>query len=93
MADKPGIETYPVGLFRALQQRRLRYGVAYLKSRVKAHNWRAVRNYFNGYLAEWHYPPEGMQHTHCGRGWTRRAALRRLGAHIVAMNLLPREDS
>lgn len=92
MTDNPGIETYPVGLFRDLQQRRLRYGIAYLKSRVKARNWRAVRSYFNGYLAEWHYPPEGMQHTHCGRGWTRRAALRRLGAHIVAMNLLPRED-
>ena len=92
MTDKPGIETYPVGLFRDLQQRRLRYGITYLKRHVKARNWRAVRNYFNGYLAEWHYPPEGMQHTHCGRGWTRRAALRRLGAHIVAMNLLPRED-
>lgn len=92
MTEKTGIETYPVGLFRDLQQHRLRYGIAYLNSRVKARNWRAVRNYFNGYLAEWHYPPEGMQHTHCGRGWTRRAALRRLGAHIVAMNLLPRKD-
>lgn len=50
MTDAPGIETYPVGLFRDLQQRRLRYGIAYLKSRVKERNWRAVRNYFNGYL-------------------------------------------
>jgi len=37
------------------------------------HNWRAVRNYFNGWLAE---HPDGR--SSAGRGWTRRAALRRL---------------
>lgn len=38
-----------------------------------ARNWRAVRNYFNGWLAE---HPDGR--SSAGRGWTQRAALRRL---------------
>lgn len=88
-----GIETYPVGLLRDLKHRRLEAGWRYLWKQVKAGNRRAVRNYFNGYLAEWHYRPEGVSHRRCGRGWTRRAARRRLGAHIVAMNLHPREAS
>jgi len=49
-------------------------------------NWRAIRSQFNGYLAEWDYPPEGMLHNRCGTGWTRRTAIRRLGTHIARLN-------
>ena len=49
-------------------------------------DWHAIRNQFNGYLAEWDYPPEGMLHNRCGAGWTRRGAVRRLGTHIARLN-------
>lgn len=85
--DESHISTYPVGLLADLKHRRkLKTMLGYLRYQVERGNWRAVRNYFNGYLAEWHYPPEGMLHYRCGKGWTRRAALRRLGAHLVACN-------
>jgi len=41
--------------------------------RARAGKWRALRNYFNGYLAE--HADGG---SNAGRGWTRRAAVRRL---------------
>jgi len=89
MSDVSGIETYPVGLFWDIKRHRVRYGITrYLWPQIKRRNWRAVRSYFNGYLAEWHYCPEGVRHTRCGRGWTRRSALRRLGRHIVESNLI-----
>lgn len=83
-----GIETYPVGLFADIKHRRLRAGLRYVWRQARARNWRNVRNYCNGYLAEWAYPPEGLNHYRCGKGWTRRAALRSLGRHIVAQNLM-----
>ncbi|QDK01957.1 hypothetical protein SEA_VIBAKI_77 [Arthrobacter phage Vibaki] len=87
MNPESHISTYPVGLLRDLKQRRkLRTGFGYLRYQIERRNWRAVRNYFNGYLAEWHYPPEGMLHHRCGKGWTRRAALRDLGRHIISAN-------
>ncbi|MFD7855196.1 hypothetical protein ACFV6B_13045 [Streptomyces microflavus] len=45
---------------------------------VRAGNWRAFRNYFNGYLAE--HPTLG---TRAGRGWTRGRALRDLARHLI----------
>lgn len=93
MSGTSGIETYPVGLLSDIKRRRVLRGVkGYLWRRIKDRNWRAVRNYFNGYLAEWHYPPEGMKHYKCGRGWTRRAAVRRLGRHIMRENLMRTSD-
>jgi hypothetical protein len=81
------IEAYPVGLLSDVKRRRAWWGIRnYLVPQIKRRNWRAVRNYFNGYLAEWHYCPAGVVHTRCGRGWTKRAALRDLGRHIVASN-------
>jgi hypothetical protein len=81
------ISTYPVGLFSDFRRKRVLYGLRnYVWMQAKRGNWRAVRNYFNGYLAEWHYPPAGMLHYKCGRGWTRKAALRRLGQHIIQCN-------
>lgn len=88
-----GIETYRVGLFDDLHALRIRWKhpkwtrCFVLFVRRFRRSWRR-RSYWNGYLAEWHYAPEGVRHTKCGRGWTRRAALRRLGAHLVASNML-----
>lgn len=88
MTDESHISTYSVGLLHDLKTRRkLKHIVGTLRHRIKHRNWRGVRNYFNGYLAEWHYPPEGMRHYRCGKGWTRRAALRNLGRHIIASNV------
>jgi hypothetical protein len=90
MNEQSGIEIYPVGALADWKHGRLRLGVRnYLWYQIQRRNWRAVRSYFNGYLAEWDYPPEGMKHYRCGRGWTKRAALRRFGVHIAESNLLP----
>lgn len=85
-------DIYPVGVLQAVQivwraltvptLRGKRVGIVrsevrrvrtYLSAQARAHNWRAVRNHFNGYLAE---------HDRCahnaGRGWTKRAAERRV---------------
>lgn len=95
MTDRfTGISIYPVGVLRALKMttrsrdpRYLHREANYLRRRIAARNWRAVRNSFNGYLAEWDYPPEGVNHHRCGRGWTKRAALRRLGIHLAFSNV------
>ena len=89
MTEIHGIETYPVGLLRDLKDRRLKSGLRYLLHQARRRNWRAVRNCFNGYLAEWSYPPEGLIQHRCGTGWTRKAALRSYGRHLVASNLAP----
>lgn len=52
----------------------------YLRTQIKAHNWRAVRNSFNGYLAEHQHGGHNA-----GRGWTKRTAERRV-ASICAEN-------
>lgn len=52
------IEAYPVGLLSDIKRGRVRDGIRnYLVPQIKRRNWRAVRSYFNGYLAEWHYCP------------------------------------
>ncbi|MGP5071682.1 hypothetical protein ACTXI0_04660 [Arthrobacter rhombi] len=85
--DDSHIGTYPVGLLRDIKRKRGLVGVRrYLWPRIKHKNWRAARNYFNGYLAEWHFPPEGVLIHKAGKGWTRRAAIRRLGIHIAEVN-------
>lgn len=65
---------YPVGALHDFKNGRLLRGIkGYLWHQVRAGNWRAVRNYFNGYLAE----HDGHPHN-CGRGWTRATAERRV---------------
>lgn len=49
---------------------------SYVWYQFKRRNWRAIRNYFNGYLAEPTPFPLGLHK--CGRGWTKKAALRSL---------------
>ena len=73
-APKGTPNVYPVGILDMLRQKNgWRKSRRYLAYQIKAGNWRAVRNHFNGYLAE---------HAHgghnAGRGWTKRAALRRV---------------
>ena len=84
-------DTYPVGVLRTIQitaraltrpgltgkrltiiRQKWRTERRYLALQVKARDWRAVRNNFNGYLCE----HDGHPHN-CGRGWTKRAAIRR----------------
>ena len=54
-----------------------------IKNRLRqvARSWRR-RSYWNGFLAEVNYPPAGLKHLTCGRGWTRRAAARDLGLKL-----------
>lgn len=79
-------DVYPVGVLYTLKsaaravrrgrwesaRREFRKEWSYIKHQVTARNWRAIRNSFNGYLAE----HDGHPHN-CGRGWTKRAAERR----------------
>lgn len=44
---------------------------------IKARNWRAAKNYFNGYLAE-----HATLGTRAGTGWTRGRAYRDLARHL-----------
>lgn len=93
--SEPGIGTYPVGFFRAVRilSNRLRYPSRYYSRRravlsfVKwfGRSWRR-RGYWVGFRAEWRFCPQGVRYRP-GWGWSRRAALRRLGWHIVTMNL------
>lgn len=91
MSEESFIEAYPVGFFQDLRRLRVNNHVVG-RGRAFKNFWywfkRSYkrRSYWNGYLAEWHYPPEGMRHTQCGKGWTKKAAIRRLGKHIMEMN-------
>ena len=72
----PKADIYPVGLLHDWQLRHvrpLRRALRYPLRQASAGNWRAVRNYFNGYLAE--YRGGGFN---AGHGWTQDRALRRL---------------
>lgn len=92
MEEIHGIEVYRVGLLRDIKSRHLRGGMRYLRYQLAQRNWRAVRNYFNGYMAEWQFPPEGLIQHRCGTGWTRKAALRSYGRHLVAANMSVTQD-
>lgn len=65
-------DVYPVGLFADWKHCRLRWALRYMARQVRWRNWRALRTYFSGFLAE----HEGHPHD-AGKGWTRRAATRR----------------
>lgn len=71
------VHVYPVGILAHFRQAGLRGGLRrsrrYLLRQIKARNWRAVRNHFNGYLAEHEHGGHNA-----GRGWTQDAALRRV---------------
>lgn len=71
-----------------------RHEIRYLHSRAQEGDWRSIKSAFNGFLAEWNYPPNDSRFRHagrCGSGWTRKRALRSLGQQIVAANLSTQE--
>lgn len=59
--------------------RRFRQEARFTATRVREGNWRAVKNSFNGYLAEPTPWPAGLRR--CGTGWTKRRAMRSLRRH------------
>ena len=82
------VDVYPVGLWREIHQARVNWRAGRrdhagaclhraLRSPLRdarARHWRALKNQFNGYLAEPAEFPPGVPR--CGSGWTRRRALR-----------------
>lgn len=91
MSAPTEIEVYSVGLLFDLKHlhaalRHPAHGMTrrnHLRAfgRRVAGSWRR-RSYWNGYLAEVHYPPAGLMHRTCGTGWTRKAAARSLGLRL-----------
>lgn len=82
------ISIYPVGLLhdwqlfihavdRAEARARFRHALGHPLQHLRSRNWRALRSYFNGYLAE--HPSEGDR---AGHGWTRGRAVRDLAGHL-----------
>jgi hypothetical protein len=82
------ITIYPVGLLADLAQfihnpdrewarRKLRNALGHPLRNARRRNWRAVKSYFNGYLAE-----HAHLGTRCGTGWTRGRAYRDLARHL-----------
>lgn len=74
-AAEKDVDVYPVGLLSDIKRGRVRHGLRrYLWAYcIKGRRWRSARNYFNGYLAEHRHGGHNA-----GRGWTKRAAVRRL---------------
>jgi hypothetical protein len=92
MTTPPPITINAVGWLKALQfaglslrQHRIRQGwtrlrqeLRYMLRQTRVRNWRAVKNTFNGYLAE--HESLGRR---CGTGWTKRRAIRDLYRHLA----------
>lgn len=90
------IGVYPVGAFSAAKDirrmikqrayrnawRRAKGEARSLRRRIEDGNWRILRKWFNGYLAEIDYPPVGLRHMTCGHGWTKKRAARKLGEYL-----------
>lgn len=91
-AQNTAISVYPVGFMSEVLALRAALRRKAGASSVKTFVWRwhlrrfreqwRKRAYWNGFLAEVDYPPEGLTHNRCGRGWTRRAAARDLGYQL-----------
>lgn len=85
--NEPQIIVYPVGwmaVWRSRVSHNWRGEWRRMVDYIKRRHWEAVRNMFNGYLAEVQY--SSMHHTRCGHGWTKRRALSDLGRHLGEMN-------
>lgn len=80
-----GIDVYPVGWLAAWQHRRmpgkLRSQWRYTVHRLRQRDWNALRNSFNGYLAEVDSPPWPI--ARCGHGWTKKRAINDLMRHMT----------
>lgn len=62
----------------------LRYARQSVGRHIRARNWRALKNTFNGYLAEPLEFPPGDYRRRCGSGWIKGRALRSLRRHLPA---------
>lgn len=62
--------------------RELRRCWDYTVRQAQRRNWRAVKNHFNGYLAEPREFPPGDYRRRCGSGWTKARALRSLARRL-----------
>lgn len=71
----PRVDTYPVGWMAVVRTtwNLLKHEWWYFRRMFREQNWRAIRNTFNGFLAE--HP--GCQHN-AGRGITPKSAIRRV---------------
>jgi hypothetical protein len=88
------IDVYAVGWLEAWKHRNmprphghrgsLRREWNYMWRQIKAHEWRAVKNTFNGYLAE----AQTDKTRRAGHGWTEQRALRDLERHVREMGAL-----
>lgn len=67
----------------------LRKAWRYTAYQARRRNWRAVKNAFNGYLAEPEEFPLGDYRRRCGSGWTKRRALRSLNRRLPASPGVP----
>lgn len=71
------IDVYPVGILRDVQHAGVPHGLKvwarYVRALGRQRNWWAIKNTFNGYLAEPAPWPPRLQR--CGTGWTKRRAL------------------
>lgn len=85
-------EVYPVGLLHDLLHwrsgmystyRTLWHIRTYLGSKIRQGDWRAVRQFFNGYLAEPTH--EDIPWRRCGHGWTRERAMQDLIRHVETL--------
>lgn len=89
--DEHQIIVYPVGWLAAFcnpnGHEEIRGEWRRMVDAIRKRRWRAVRNMFNGYLAEVQH--SSMLHTRCGHGWTKRRALSDLGRHLGEMNAAP----
>jgi hypothetical protein len=56
----------------------MRGSVRLLARNVRGRQWRELRQYLNGYLAEPYHWPEDGSLSKCGRGWTKAGAMRSL---------------
>jgi hypothetical protein len=88
------IDIYPVGVLDTIQtsikylragriepaRAKIRSQIKYLKTMLRRKNISAVKNSFNGYLAEPKNWPEGL--TRCGTGWTKKRALKSLNRRM-----------
>lgn len=78
------VDVYPVGFFSDLRHGKVTTrGFHSLCHHVKERNWRGVRSYFNGYLAEPKSLPPGLRR--CGSGWTKRRALNSLDRELAKL--------
>lgn len=71
----------------------LRHAWRTVLRQVKARKWRALKNVFNGYLAEPREFPPGDYRRRCGTGWTKRRALRSLERRLPSPDTRPLPSS